>query len=142
MKTRFIAAILAVGFVLFAGAFIWATVRPSAQGEAPAAVPAATATLSEVLSDGRIEAQVFALGNRDIQLDLKFLHAADGIETADMRPSVNFAMVQMHMDGIEPPLQPIAAGVWRVRFRLPMAGRWVVNVGMGEEFAEVEFNAD
>jgi hypothetical protein len=25
--------------------------------------------------------------------------------------------------------------------KLPMAGRWVVSVGFGEEFAEVEFDA-
>ena len=59
-----------------------------------------------------------------------------------MRPSVNFAMVEMHMDGFDPPMQLIEVGVWRVRFKLPMAGRWVVNIGIGEEFAEVEFNAD
>ena len=46
------------------------------------------------------------------------------------------------MDGIDPPLQLIEVGVWRVRFKLPMAGRWVVNIGIGEEFAKVEFNAD
>lgn len=142
MKTRFVAALLAVGFLLFAGMFIWATIRPSAQGEAAAPVTVATATLSEVLSDGRIDAQVFALGNKDVQLEIRFTPDADAIETAGMRPSVNFAMVEMHMDGIDPPLQLIEAGVWRVRFKLPMAGRWVVNIGMGEEFAEVEFNAD
>ena len=95
MKTRFIAALHAVGFLLFAEVFIWATIRPSAQGEASAAVPAATATLSEVLSDGRIEAQVFALGNKDVQLEIRFTPDADAIETAGMRPSVNFAMVEM-----------------------------------------------
>ena len=59
-----------------------------------------------------------------------------------MRPSVNFAMVDMHKDGIAPPLQLVAAGVWRARVKLPMAGRWVVNIGVGEDFAEVAFDAE
>ena len=58
-----------------------------------------------------------------------------------MRPDVNFAMVDMHMDSIAPPLQLVEAGVWRADVKLPMAGRWVVSVGFGEEFAEVEFDA-
>jgi len=142
MKTSWIAALHALALLLFAGMFIWATIRPSAQGEAAAPVSVATATLSEPLSDGRIEAQVFALGNKDVQLEIRFTPDADAIEAAGMRPSVNFAMVEMHMDGFDPPMQLIEVGVWRVRFKLPMAGRWVVNIGIGEEFAKVEFNAD
>ena len=66
---------------------------------------------------------------------------ADAIETAGMRPDVNFAMAAMHMDGVTPPLALVEAGVWRADVKLPMAGRWVVSVGFGEEFAEVEFDA-
>ena len=66
---------------------------------------------------------------------------ADAIETAGMRPDVNFAMAAMHMDGVTPPLALVEAGVWRAKVKLPMAGRWIVSVGFGEEFAEVEFDA-
>jgi hypothetical protein len=31
--------------------------------------------------------------------------------------------------------------VWRANLKLPMAGRWVVNVGFGDDFAEIEFDA-
>ncbi len=55
-----------------------------------------------------------------------------------MRPDVNFAMVEMHMDGFDPPLQLIEAGAGGRNLKLPMAGRWVVNVGFAEDFAEVE----
>lgn len=142
MKTRWVAAFLALGFLVFAGAFIWTAIRPPADEQQAAAGAGATATLSEVLSDGRIEAQVFALGGSAVQLDIRFTPNADALEAAGMRPSVNFAMVDMHMDGIDPPLQLVEAGAWRARFKLPMAGRWVVNIGMGEDFAEVEFDAE
>ena len=49
--------------------------------------------------------------------------------------------VEMHMDGLTPPLELVEAGVWRVNLKLPMAGLWIVNVGFGEEFAEVQFHA-
>ena len=142
MKTRGVAAFLALGFLAFAGAFLWTAIRPPALEEQAAAGAGATATLSEVLSDGRIEAQVFALGGSEVQLDIRFTPNADALEAAGMRPSVNFAMVDMHKDGIAPPLQLVAAGVWRARVKLPMAGRWVVNIGVGEDFAEVAFDAE
>ena len=142
MKTRGVAAFLALGFLAFAGAFLWTAIRPPALEEQAAAGAGATATLSEVLSDGRIEAQVFALGGSEVQLDIRFTQNADALEAAGMRPSVNFAMVDMHKDGIAPPLQLVAAGVWRARVKLPMAGRWVVNIGVGEDFAEVAFDAE
>jgi hypothetical protein len=100
-----------------------------------------TAEVSEVLPDGRIDVQVYALGNRDVRLEIQFTPDADAMETAAMRPDVNFAMVEMHMDGFDPPLQLVETGVWRANLKLPMAGRWVVNVGFAEDFAEVEFDA-
>jgi hypothetical protein len=50
-------------------------------------------------------------------------------------------MAAMHMDGVTPPLALVETGVWRAKVELPMAGRWIVSVGFGEEFAEVEFDA-
>ena len=71
----------------------------------------------------------------------KNLSTALMVEAAAMRPDVNFAMVEMHMDGLTPPLELVEAGVWRVNLKLPMAGLWIVNVGFGEEFAEIQFDA-
>lgn len=65
----------------------------------------------------------------------------DAVAYAGMRPDVNFAMVDMHMDGVVSPLELVEAGIWLANLTLPMAGRWVVSVGFGEEFAEVEFDA-
>ena len=141
MGTRALAVILAIGVVVFVGIFIWTTVwsldprDTAADGDAP------TAQGSEQLSDGRIDVQVFVLGNRDVRLEIQFTPGADGTKTAGMRPDVSFAMVDMHMDGVAPPLGLVEAGVWRSNVKLPMAGRWIVSVGFGEEFAEVEFEA-
>jgi hypothetical protein len=97
--------------------------------------------VSERLSDGQLDVQVFALSNQEVRLEIQFMPNADAIETAGMRPDVNFAMAAMHMGGVTPPLALVEAGVWRAKVKLPMAGRWIVSVGFGEEFAEVEFDA-
>ena len=141
MRTRWVALLLAAILVVFVGVFIWATLRQDAPAQTMTTGGTPTAAISETLSDGRIEAQIFALGGRDIRLEIQFAADADAPEIAGLRPTVTFAMVDMHMDGIDPPLERVEAGVWRTRFRLPMAGRWIVSVGFGEEFAEVEFDA-
>ena len=141
MRTRVLAVTLALGVFALVAAFIWATVRTLDPRDTVADGDVPTAEVSEVLPDGRIDVQVYALGNRDVRLEIQFTPDADGIETAAMRPDVNFAMVEMHMDGFDPPLQLIEAGAWRANLKLPMAGRWVINVGFAEDFAEVEFDA-
>ena len=141
MRTRVLAVALALGVFALVGAFIWATVGTLDPRDTVADRNVPTAEVSEVLPDGRIDVQVYALGNRDVRLEIQFTPDADAFETAAMRPDVNFAMVEMHMDGFDPPLQLIEAGAWRANLKLPMAGRWVVNVGFAEDFAEVEFDA-
>ena len=142
MKTRVLAVLLAVAILTLVGAFIWVALRtldprdPGDDRDMP------TAEISEVLSDGRIDVQVYALGNRDVRLEIQFTADADAVESAGMRPDVNFAMLEMHMDGFDPPLQLVETGVWRARLKMPMAGRWVVSVGFGEDRAEVEFDAE
>lgn len=139
MKPRWVAAIIAAVVIAFFGVFIWtggkAPFPETIRGEE------AVATVSDALSDGLIEAQIFALGDREVLLEIQFSPNADAPKTARMRPVVNFAMVDMHIDGINPPLELVAAGVWRVYLKLPRAGRWLVNIGMGEDFAEAEFDA-
>ena len=141
MKTRALALTAAVGVLVFVGAFIWAALRPPASVQTSAEGTAPTASASETLPDGRLDVQIFALGNRDVRLEIQFMPDADALQMAAMRPDVNFAMVEMHMDGFDPPLQMVESGSWRVNLKLPMAGQWVVNVGFGEDFAEVEFDA-
>lgn len=141
MRTRVLAVALALGVFALVGAFIWATVRTLDPRNTVSDRNVPTAEVSEVLSDGRIDVQVYALGNRDVRLEIQFTPDADAVETAAMRPDVNFAMVKMHMDGFDPPLQLVETGVWRTNLKLPMAGRWVVNVGFAEDLAEVEFDA-
>ena len=141
MRTRVLAVALALCVFALVAAFIWATVRTLDPRDTVADQSVPTAEVSEVLPDGRIDVQVYALGNRDVRLEIQFTPDADAIESAALRPDVNFAMLEMHMDGFDPPLQLVETGVWRANLKLPMAGRWVVNVGFAEDFAEVEFDA-
>lgn len=141
MGTRALALILALGVAVFVGVFIWTTVWTLDARDTISADPSVTAEVSEAFSDGRMDVQVYALGGRDVRVEIQFMPDTDAGAAAGMRPVVNFAMVDMHMDGIAPPLQLVEAGVWRADVKLPMAGRWVVSVGFGEEFAEVEFDA-
>ncbi|MBU9699781.1 hypothetical protein GU927_018220 [Rhodobacteraceae bacterium HSP-20] len=130
-----------MGVAVFVGVFIWTTVWTLDPRDTISADPSVTAEVSEAFSDGRMDVQVYALGGRDVRVEIQFMPDTDAGAAAGMRPVVNFAMVDMHMDGIAPPLQLVEAGVWRADVELPMAGRWVVSVGFGEEFAEVEFDA-
>jgi hypothetical protein len=141
MGTRALAAILALGVLAFVGVFIWTTVWTLDPRETTSADGSPTAAVSERLSDGQLDVQVFALSNQEVRLEIQFMPDTDAGAAAGMRPDVNFAMVDMHRDGFDPPLELVDEGVWRTEIKLPMAGRWVVSVGFGEEFAEVEFDA-
>ncbi|HQU68041.1 MAG TPA: hypothetical protein PLI43_07560 [Albidovulum sp.] len=136
-----LAIVMALGVIGFVGVFVWGAVRTAGPVQTTGDGSVATATVSETLSVGRVDAQIYALGNRDVRLEIQFTLNADAIESTEVRPNVNFAMTQMHMDGFEPQLERVEAGVWRARFKLPMAGPWIASVGFGEEFAEVEFDA-
>jgi len=141
MKTRVLAILVALGILAFVGAFVWAAIRPPPSVPISSAGIAPAASVSETLSDGRLDVQVYAPGNRDVRIEIQFMPDADAFESVGMRPDVNLAMVEMHMDGLTPPLELVEAGVWRVNVKLPMAGQWIVSVGFGEEFAEIQFYA-
>lgn len=140
MVTRWGALLLVAILVVFVGGVIWAALRQGNPADTPTSA-APTAVVSEALSDGQLDAQIFALGDRNIRLEVQFTPDAAVVEASGSRPIVTFAMADMHMDGIDPPLEPVRPGVWRARFKLPMAGRWIVSVGVGEEFGEVQFDA-
>lgn len=101
------------------------------------AVPAAE--IAADIVDGRIDAQLFVATDRSYRLEIQFEPASDSPLSAATRPSVAFAMQDEHMDGISPPLQSVSNGKWRAVGELPKAGKWVVNVGIGEDFADTEF---
>ena len=127
----------AAGERAFAGGFIRATILPS---QPPETGNAPLGQLSRHLAEGRISASVHAVGSQMARLEIRFLPDGSSAPFGGSRPDVSFAMVQMHMDGIVPPLELVEAGHWRAVVQLPMAGRWVVNVGIDEDFAEVEFD--
>lgn len=141
MRTRVLAILIALLVFGLVGAFIWTALRPPERIQTPIDAAAATASVSEPLPDGLLDMQVFALGDRAVRLEIQFTPNADATEVPGMRPDVNFAMLDMHMDGFDPPLQLVERGVWRASLKLPMAGRWVVSAGFGEDRAEVEFDA-
>lgn len=141
MKIRVLAILVALGLLGFVGVFIWAAMRPPASLQTSADGVAPTASVSETLSDGRLDVQVYAMGDRNVRIEIQFMPDADRIEAVGMRPDVNFAMVEMHIDGLTPPLELVEAGVWRINLKLPMAGQWIVSVGIDEEFAEILFDA-
>lgn len=141
MGTRVVAGILAIAVVVFVGIFVWKAVWPSDPRDTIAAGAAPTAETSQQLSDGQIDVEVFVLGSQNIRVEIRFMPDADAVGAAGLRPDVNFAMLDMHMDGLTPPIELVEAGAWRVNVKLPMAGRWVVSAGFEEEFAEVEFDA-
>lgn len=148
MITRVLAFLAALGIAGFVGMFVWAAFRPAASLQTSAEGAAPTASVSETLSDGRLDVQVYAIGNRNVRLDIRFVPDSnmanmDGMADMDgLRPDVNFAMVEMHMNEVDPPLQRVEPGVWRAEVELPMAGRYIVSVGFSEEFVEVEFDAE
>lgn len=141
MKIRVLAILVALGLFGFVGVFIWAAMRPPASLQTSADGVAPTASVSKTLSDGRLDVQIYAMGNRDVRMEIQFIPDAGAVEAVGMRLDVHFAMVEMHMDGLTPPLELVEAGVWRVNLKLPMAGQWIVSVGFDEEFAEIQFDA-
>src|SRR5690606_17657617 len=109
MRTRVLAVALALCVFALVAAFIWATVRTLDPRDTVADQSVPTAEVSEVLPDGRIDVQVYALGNRDVRLDIQFTPDAAAIESAAMRPDVTSAMTEAHMGGLEPTLQRFEA---------------------------------
>ena len=137
MKTSRVAVLLALPVFVLASLFIGAGFRGSAPEEAEMEQP--VSALSEQMSDGFIEAQVRTFDTLTYQIDVQFTPVPDSTITAGMPPELNLSMERMHMDGFEPPLEEIGTGAWRARGKLPMAGRWILSVGFGEEFAELIF---
>lgn len=69
--------------------------------------------LSEQLSDGLIEAQMYLLGDLAYRSEVQFSPDSTSTIPPSMRPEVNLSMVSMHIDGYEPQLELVGSGAWR-----------------------------
>ena len=129
------------GFPMLALAalFAWGGLHDPAPSRAEGAIGKPAVILSEQLGDGLIEAQVYLPGDLTYRIDIQFSPDAASTVFYGARPDVVFAMADMHMDGFDPPLELVGTGAWRTQGKVPMAGRWILSVGYGEDFAEVMF---
>lgn len=139
MGGRIVAVSVMLLFVAFIGSFIWAGLR----GVQPAAATDPTrpaATIAQDLPEGRIEADLFRTGALGYRVEIRFAPRSGAAEVAP--PSLTFAMVDMAMGTLRPPVEAAGSGAWRAEAGLPMAGRWNMAVGVGDSRAETEFVAD
>lgn len=141
MIIKAVCALIGLPVLALAALFIWGGLRsgPAPLSESDALIPAGI--LSEQLSDGMIEAQVYVLDNLAYRLEIQFSPNSNSNIPSTMPPEVNLSMESMHMDGFNQSLELVGNGAWQSQGVVPMAGRWIVNVGYGDEFAEMHFAA-
>lgn len=141
MIIKAVCALIGLPVLALVGLFVWGGLRsgPAPLSESDALIPAAI--LSEQLSDGMIEAQVYVLGNLGYRIEIQFSPSFTSNISSTMPPEVSLSMESMHMDGLNQPLELVGNGAWQGQGEVPMAGIWIVNVGYGDEFAEVPFAA-
>lgn len=140
MKMKILAAFVGLPMLAFVVLLFWGGAVQSPDAEPIDASGGPVAVMSEQLSDGLIEAQVYLTGNLGYQIDIQFSPEAGSTIAATMPPDVNLAMVDMHMDGYTLPLELIGSGAWRSKGKMPMAGKWIMSIGFGDEFAELTFD--
>lgn len=151
MKLSFVAAAVGAFFLAFSVGFAWLVLRgpvppeptQTAQGRIPAdedgssaVARSPVASLSETFADGTIEAEIHLGRALTYRIYLSFVRSSGSAISAGARPTLLLTMADMHMDGLEPALEIVGPGEWRASGKLPMAGRWVVSAGFGDEFAE------
>lgn len=142
MLIKIAAALFGVPMLAFAALFIWVGLRAGPQPGPDSEAGRPAATLSEQLSDGLIEAQVYVLGDLAYRIEIQFSPGSTSNIPSTMPPDVNLSMASVHMDGFELPLELVGPGEWRSQGKIPMTGMWIMNVGYGDEFAEVLFVAE
>lgn len=141
MATRIIAGALGLFILAFVAVFAWGGLRGFAPSEQRSADGNLVASLSEQLSEGKIEAQVYVSASLAYRIDIMFSPEPASTLQSSTRPDASLSMVEKHMDGIDLALDAMGDGAWRAQGQIPMAGRWIMNVGFGEEFADVTFEA-
>ena len=120
----------------------WRIVRSGPESEPDPGADQPAATLSEQFADGLIEAQVYVLGDLAYRIEIQFSPGSISNIPSSMPPVVNLSMVSMHMDGFDQTLKLVGPGAGRSKGKILMAGMWIINVGYGDEFAEVLFAAE
>lgn len=139
MIAKITAALIGIPLLVLLAMLAWGGLRGPT---VPTDQTQPAATLSEQLSEGLIEAQVYVLGDLSYRIDIQFSPDTTSNILSGMPPDVIMAMATMHMDGFDPPLELVGAGMWRTVGKLPMAGDWILNVGYGDDFAEVNFSVE
>lgn len=142
MLIKIASALFGLPMLALAALLAWGALRTSPQSEPDPRADQPVAMLSEQLSDGLIEAQIYMTGNLNYRIEIQFSREATSNIPSTMPPEVVLSMTTMHMDGFDQPLELLGPGEWRSQGKIPMAGMWIMNVGYGDEFAEVLFAAE
>lgn len=141
MRVKAAAAAVAAFFLLFAGVFGWAGLTGQRPANTQSAGEGPQAVLSERLQDGLIEADIYLGEALSFRIDLRFTPSEGSTISEATRPSLVAFNADMGMGDIEPALESLGQGRWRGAGSFPMAGRWIVSAGFGEEMGEVTVNA-
>ena len=142
MLTKIASALFGLPMLAVAALFAWGALRSGPQPEPDPGEERPAAILSEQLPEGLIEAQVYMTGDLNYRIEVQFSPDATSNIPSSMPPDVVLSMTTMHMDGFDQPLELVGPGAWRSQGKIPMAGMWIMNVGYGDEFAEVLFLAE
>lgn len=137
MRVKIAAASVAAFFLLFAGAFLWLGLTGRSGTGAPVAGEGPQVVLSEMLPDGLIEADVYLGSALSYRIDMRFTPEAGSAIAQDAPPTLVLAMDGMGDGEVEPRLEILGPGRWRGTGSLPMAGRWTVIAGYGDDLGEV-----
>lgn len=142
MLIKIASALFGLPMLALAALLAWGALRTSPQSEPDPRAEQPAAILSEQLSDGLIEAQIYMTGDLNYRIEIQFSPEATSNIPSTMPPEVVLSMTTMHMDGFDQPLELLGPGEWRSQGKIPMAGMWIMNVGYGDEFAELLFAAE
>jgi hypothetical protein len=134
MIVKIASALFGLPMLVLMALFAWGALRSGPEAE--------TDSTAEQLSDGLIEAQVYMTGDLNYRIEVQFSPDPTSNIPSSMPPDVVLSMTTMHMDGFDQPLELVGPGAWRSKGKIPMAGMWIMNVGYGDEFAEVLFAAE
>ncbi|MDX1331222.1 MAG: hypothetical protein R3317_11445, partial [Burkholderiaceae bacterium] len=81
----------------------------------------------------------YVLGDLAYRIEIQFSPDSTSNIPSTMPPELNLGMELVHMDGFDQPLEMVGNGEWQSQGKVPVAGMWILNVGYGDDFAEVHF---
>jgi hypothetical protein len=142
MLIKIASALFGLPTLALAALFAWGALRSEPQSAPDPETERPAAILSEQLTEGLIEAQIYMIGDLNYRIEIQFSPEGTSTIPSSMPPEVVLSMTTMHMDSFDQPLELVGPGAWRSKGKMPMAGMWIMNIGYGEEFAEVLFAAE